>query len=272
MGRQIGMAAAVAGFTTTVRDVDPGAVTAAETDMRGWLDGRVAKGRLSAEQAADAGGRIRFTTELEEPAAHADLVIEAATEKLDVKRAIFTDLDRLTPDHAILATNSSTLGSSAVADATGRPDRVCNLHFFNPALVMRAVENVRNEHTSDETVATVSAVVRALGKSPVLLTREVPGFVANRLLAAVRNEALELYADGVASFEDIDVAARDALGHPMGPFELMDLVGIDVSYLIRQAAFEQSGDPQDLPHPLVTAKYEAGEYGRKTGKGWYDHD
>ncbi|GGC99697.1 3-hydroxybutyryl-CoA dehydrogenase [Tersicoccus solisilvae] len=271
MGRQIGMAAAVAGFTTTVRDVDPDAVTAAETDMRRWLEGRVVKGRLTAAQAADAGERIRFTTELEGPAAGADLVIEAATERLDVKRAIFAELDRLTPPHAVLATNSSTLGSSTVADATGRPDRVCNLHFFNPALVMRAVEIVRNEHTSDETVATVTEVARAMGKTPVLLTREIPGFVANRLMAAVREEALALYADGIASFEDIDAAARDALGHPMGPFELMDLVGLDVSYLIRRAAFEQSGDPKDLPHPLLTAKYEAGEFGRKTGKGWYGY-
>ncbi|GAA1365318.1 3-hydroxybutyryl-CoA dehydrogenase [Arthrobacter rhombi] len=272
MGRQIGMAAAVAGFSTTVRDVDSDAVAAAEADMRRWIDGRVTKARLTAEQAADAWERIAFTTDLAGPASTADLVIEAATERLEIKRAIFAELDSLAPAHAILATNSSTLGSSTVADATGRPDQVCNMHFFNPALVMRAVEIVRNDQTSSETVDTVTEVARAMGKAPVLLNQEIPGFIANRLMGAVRDEALALLADGVSSLEDIDTAAKDALGHPMGPFELMDLVGLDVSYLIRQATYEQTGDPQDLPHPLLAEKFEAGDFGRKSGRGWYDYE
>jgi 3-hydroxybutyryl-CoA dehydrogenase len=272
MGRQIGMAAAAAGYTTTVRDVVPEAVSAAEQDMRTWLDGRIAKGRMDQATADAAWDRITFTTELEQPAAAADLVIEAATEKLDVKRAIFTELDRLAPDHAILATNSSTYGSSAVADATGRPEKVCNMHFFNPALVMKAVEIVRHDQTSDETVATVEAVARTMGKTPVLLNKEVPGFVANRLMGAVRTEALDLYSRGVASVEDIDTAAKTALGHPMGPFELMDLVGLDVTYLIRQATFELTGDESEKPHPLLEEKYQAGHFGRKTGQGWYSYD
>lgn len=272
MGRQIGMAAAVAGFTTAVRDVSADAIAAAESDMRRWLDGRIAKGRLTEAGAAEAWERLTFTTDLASATADGDLVIEAATERLDLKRAIFAELDALAPAHAILATNSSTLASSTVADATGRPEKVCNMHFFNPALVMRAVEIVRNPQTSDETVATVTEVARAMGKSPVLLNREIPGFVANRLMGAVRDEALALYAAGVASLEDIDTAAKDALGHPMGPFELMDLVGLDVTYLIREAAFAQTGNEKDLPHPLITAKYEAGEYGRKTGKGWYTYE
>ncbi|HRO31357.1 MULTISPECIES: 3-hydroxyacyl-CoA dehydrogenase family protein [Micrococcaceae] len=271
MGRQIGMAAAVAGFTTTVRDVAAEAVSAAEQDMRTWLDGRVAKGRMDQETADAAWERITFTTDLEPAITTADLVIEAATEKLDVKRSVFAELDRLAPPHAILATNSSTYGSSAVADATGRPEKVCNMHFFNPALVMKAVEVVRHASTSDETVATVEAVARAMGKVPVLLTKEVPGFVANRLMGAVRNEALDLYSQGVASVEDIDEAAKNALGHPMGPFELMDLVGLDVTYLIRQATYELTGDEAEKPHPLLEQKYRAGEFGRKTGKGWYSY-
>ncbi|QCU78838.1 3-hydroxyacyl-CoA dehydrogenase family protein [Citricoccus sp. SGAir0253] len=272
MGRQIGMAAAVAGYTTTVRDVDATAVAAAERDMRSWLDGRVAKGRMDQDAADAAWERIAFTTDLEPAITTADLVIEAATEKLDVKRAIFAELDRLAPKHAILATNSSTYGSSAVADATGRPDKVCNMHFFNPALVMKAVEVVRQERTSEDTVQAVAAVARAMGKVPVMLHQEVPGFVANRLMGALRDEALDLYAKGVASFEDIDEAARNALGHPMGPFELMDLVGLDVSYLIRQATYELTGDEAEKPHPLLEEKYRAGEYGRKTGQGWYRYD
>lgn len=272
MGRQIGMAAAVAGFTTTVRDVAAEAVSAAEQDMRTWLDSRVAKGRMDQETADAAWERITFTTDLEPAITMADLVIEAATEKLDVKRAIFTELDRLAPPHAILATNSSTYGSSAVADATGRPEKVCNMHFFNPALVMKAVEVVRHDGTSDDTVATVEAVARAMGKIPVLLNKEVPGFVANRLMGAVRTEALDLYSQGVASVEDIDEAAKNALGHPMGPFELMDLVGLDVTYLIRQATYELTGDESEKPHPLLEEKYRSGEFGRKTGKGWYSYE
>ncbi|WP_337446124.1 3-hydroxyacyl-CoA dehydrogenase family protein [Glutamicibacter nicotianae] len=271
MGRQIGMAAAVAGFAVAVYDINAGAVQDAEHDMRTWLDGRLAKGKMDAAAAAEAWKRIGFTSELAPAAATADLVIEAATEKLEVKKAIFRQLDELAPKHAILATNSSTLGSSAVAGSTGRPAQVCNMHFFNPALVMKAVEIVRHEQTSDQTVDTASSVVRAMGKSPILLNREIPGFIANRLMAAVRNEALSLLQAEVASVADIDAAAKDALGYPMGPFELMDLVGLDVSYLIRQAAYEQTGDAADLPHPLLQEKYEAGEFGRKTGKGWYDY-
>lgn len=272
MGRQIGMTAAVAGFAVTVRDVAGQAVAAAEQDMQSWLTGRVAKGRMDQATADAAWKRIAFTTELKPAITTADLVIEAATEKLDVKREVFAELDRFAPAHAVLTTNSSTYGSSAVADATGRPEKVCNLHFFNPALVMKAAEIVRHETTSDETVATVEAVARALGKVPIMLHREIPGFVANRLMGALRTEALELYERGIASFEDIDEAAKNALGHPMGPFELMDLVGLDVTYLIRQATHELTGDEAEKPHPLLEEKYRAGEFGRKTGQGWYRYE
>ena len=153
------------------------------------------------------------------------------------------------------------------------------MHFFNPALEMKAVEIVRHggtgadsTATSDATVATATAVVEAMGKQHVLLTKEVPGFVANRLLWAIRAEALDLVANDVASYQDIDAAAKTALGHPMGPFELMDLVGIDVTYDIRQAAYEITGDEKDKPHPLIAEKYAAGDYGRKTGKGWYSYE
>lgn len=279
MGRQIGMAAAVAGFTAAVQDVSAEAASAAEADMRSWLDGRVAKSRMTQSDADAAGSRIRFTTDLADAVGQADLVIEAATEKLEVKRSIFAQLGELAPAHAVLATNSSTYGSSEVAEASGRPAQVCNMHFFNPALVMKAVEIVRyggtgadSTATSDATVATATAVVEAMGKQHVLLTKEVPGFVANRLLWAIRAEALDLVANDVASYQDIDAAAKTALGHPMGPFELMDLVGIDVTYDIRQAAYEITGDEKDKPHPLIAEKYAAGDYGRKTGKGWYSYE
>ncbi|QGU05372.1 3-hydroxyacyl-CoA dehydrogenase family protein [Corynebacterium comes] len=271
MGRQIGMVAALGGFDAVVQDISADAVSQAEQAMKEWVDGRVAKGRLDAGQADAAWSRLRFTTDLREAVGDADLVIEAATEKLDIKRRVFAQIDELAPGHAILTTNSSTYGSSSVADATKRPEKVCNMHFFNPALVMKAVEVVRHPDTSDDTVDTVMAVARQMGKLPVLLNKEIPGFIANRLMGALRSEAIDLFEQGIASLEDIDVAAKSALGHPMGPFELMDLVGIDVTYLIREATFDMTGDEREKPHPLITEKYEAGEFGRKTGKGWYSY-
>ena len=272
MGRQIGMAAAVAGYDAVVQDISAEAVEAAEQDMRTWAAGRVTKGRMSQEDVDAALGRLRFTTDQADAVGDADLVIEAATERLDIKRQVFTQIDELAPEHAILATNSSTYGSSSVADATNRPEKVCNMHFFNPALVMKAVEVVRHEKTSDDTVDSVIAVIEKMGKHPVVLNAEIPGFIANRLMGAVRTEALNLVEQNIASIEDIDTAAKSALGHPMGPFELMDLDGLDVTYLIRKATFELTGDESEAPHPLITAKYEAGELGRKSGKGWYTYD
>lgn len=272
MGSQIGLACALGGCGSVVVDVSQEALERAGTELRGRLERMVEKGRLGREEADAAWGRLRLSTDLDAHAARADLVVEAATEKLEVKREIFARLDRLCPERTVLTTNSSTIGSSRVADATNRPDRVCNMHFFNPALVMACVEIVRHERTSERTLETVRRLCRRIGKSPVVLQREIPGFVANRLMGAVRSEALRLHADGIASIEDIDTAARSALGHPMGPFELMDLVGIDVTYLIRMAEYEQTGDEDALPHPAIVELYEAGRYGRKTGEGWYRYD
>ncbi|MCT1615654.1 3-hydroxyacyl-CoA dehydrogenase family protein [Kocuria indica] len=271
MGSQIAMVCALAGYDTDVVDIAQDAVDRAETQLHERMDRDVAKQRRTAEDVAAAFERLTFTTDRDGCAAQADVVIEAAVEDLGIKRKLFAELDRICPEHTILVTNSSNIVSSRVADATGRPEKVCNFHFFNPALVMQCVEVVPHEGTSRETVDTALELARSLGKQPVELKKEVPGFVANRLLGALRTEALKLYEDGVADFEDIDIAAKTALRHPMGPFELMDLVGIDVVHLIRLAEYEQTGDPASLPARSVREKYEAGEYGRKTGKGWYDY-
>lgn len=272
MGSQIALVSALAGYRTVLQDISFQALEAALASLRERMDRQVAKGRLKRAEADAALGRLRTVTSLEQAAPEADLVIEAATEKLETKQQIFAELDRLAPAHTILATNSSTLGSSMVAGATGRPEKVCNMHFFNPALVMKCVEVARHAHTSDETVHTVMELARTMGKSPVLLNREIPGFLANRMMGAIRDEALALYNAGIASIEDIDTAAKTALGHPMGPFELMDLVGLDVSYLIREATYQQTGDEKDLPHPALAELYAQGHYGRKTGRGWYTYD
>jgi len=272
MGSQIGMLCALAGFDATITDIDPAALDRAKAQLRQRMSRDIEHGRRVAGDVDAAFGRLTGTTDLAAAAAGADFVIEAAVEKLDVKRRLFADLDRAAPAHAILATNSSSIVSSRIADATGRPDRVCNVHFFNPALVMQCVEVVRGPECSDRTVDTAIELVRRLGKVPVLLKREIPGFIANRILNAVREEAIFLLENGVASVADIDTACRTALGYPMGPFELMDLTGIDIGYLTKKDRYAESGDPKDLPSKTVSALVERGELGRKTGRGWYDYD
>ncbi|MCM3578462.1 3-hydroxyacyl-CoA dehydrogenase family protein [Micrococcus luteus] len=271
MGSQIAAVSALAGYTTSLVDIQQKQLDQAREQLRQRLDRDVDKGRRDRGAVDEAWSRLALTTDRDRVAASADLVIEAAVEDLSVKRSIFADLDRVCPPHTLLVTNSSNIVSSRVADATGRPGKVCNLHFFNPALVMACVEIVPHEGTDPETVEAASAFVESLGKTPVKLKREVPGFLANRLLNALRREALDLYEGGVADFEDIDLAAKTALGHPMGPFELMDLVGIDVVHLIRLAEYEQTGDPAALPARSIREKYEAGDFGRKTGRGWYEY-
>ena len=272
MGSQIGMLCALAGFDATITDLQADALKRAKQQLRQRLTRDVEKGRRSGADVDAAFGRLSFSTDLLAAAASADFVLEAAVEKLDVKRRLFADLDRVAPPHAILATNSSSIVSSRIADATGRPDRVCNVHFFNPALVMTCVEVVRGPDTSGDTVETSIALARRLGKTPVVLDREIPGFIANRILGAVRDEAIFLLETGTASVQDIDTACRTALGYPMGPFELMDLTGIDIGYLTKQDRFAESGDPKDQPSKSVSALVERCELGRKTGRGWYDYD
>lgn len=271
MGRQIAMSAALAGYSTIIQDISADGLTAARTELEGWAASRVAKGKLEQGVADAALEKLGYSTDLDTAAATADFVIEAATERLDIKTSIFEKLGVLAPAHAILATNSSTLASSKVADATGRPAQVCNMHFFNPALVMKCVEVVRHEATSDSTVETTMELARRLGKEPVLINREVPGFIANRLMGAIQREALFLADQGIASIEDIDTTARTALGHPMGPFALMDMVGLDVIDFIAQATHAETGADEDAPNPRVASLVAEGKLGRKSGVGFYDY-
>ena len=271
MGSQIGMVAALAGYRVTVQDIAEDMLARAKEQLTARMQANVAKGRASQADADAALGRLSFSTDLAAAAADADFVIEAATERLELKQHIFTQLGELTPAHAILATNSSTLGSSKVAEASGRPEQVCNMHFFNPALVIKCVEVVRNEATSQATVDTTLELARRFGKEPVLINREIPGFVANRLMGAIQKEALALHAAGIATLEDIDTTAKTALGHPMGPFELMDMVGLDVIDFIAQATYAETNDDADRPDPAITNLVEQGRLGRKTGRGWYNY-
>ena len=271
MGRQIAMTAALAGYQTTVQDISQDMLDAASAEMRGWAESRVAKGKLEQATADAALANLVWETDLERAAANADFVIEAATERLDIKRGIFESLGSLAPQHAILATNSSTLGSSKVADASGRAEQVCNMHFFNPALVMKCVEVVRHESTSDNTVDVAMELARRMGKEPVLINREIPGFIANRVMGAINKESLFLYENGYASKEDIDGAIRTGLGHPMGPFELMDMVGLDVIDFIAQATYQETGAEEDKPNESISKLVAEGKFGRKSGEGFYEY-
>jgi 3-hydroxybutyryl-CoA dehydrogenase len=272
MGSQIAMVCALAGYDTTVTDVADEALDRATSQLHARLDRDVAKGRRTREDVDAAFARLTFSTDVDAAAAAADLVIEAALEKLEVKREVFARLDKIVPAHTILTTNSSAIMSSQLADATGRADRVANMHFFNPALVMRCVEVVGSSATSDATMEAVTELARSLGKEPVVLHKEIPGFVANRILGAVRDEAIFLLENGIATVEDIDTACRTALGYPMGPFELMDLTGIEIGYHAKLARHAVTGDPRDLPSRTVTELVERGDLGRKTGKGFYTYD
>lgn len=269
MGSQIAMVCANAGLTVTCTDLDQAALDRAEAMLRTRMDSNVVKGRITAEQRDAAFDRLTLTTERDTAARTADLVIEAAVEKLDVKRSLFAELTALVPESAILASNSSSFVPSSMASAVTHPGRFCNIHFFNPALAMKCVEVVRGPETTDETMAAATAFVEEIGKTPVVLEREIPGFVANRILGAVRDEALHLLEGGYADVEAIDTACRTALGYPMGPFELMDLTGIDIGYLVKKQRFAESGDPKDQPAETVARLVERGDLGRKTGRGWY---
>lgn len=271
MGHQISLLCAIHGYKTTCTDIIPDILKKAEKFADTYLPGRVEKGKMTREVAEQARKNISFTLDLREAVKDADYVIEAVVEVLDVKRKLFADLDGLAPAQAILATNSSAIVSSLIADATKRPSKVVNLHFFNPALVMKLVEVVKGPHVSDETAQISMALCRKLEKEPVLIKKEVEGFLLNRIFRVITREALWMLEMGIASAEDIDKACVYGAGHPMGPFRLMDLTGIDLNYIMAMERFRKTGEFADLPAPSVVEKYMKGHYGEKTGKGWYDY-
>ncbi|ASF38328.1 3-hydroxyacyl-CoA dehydrogenase [Halobacillus halophilus] len=272
MGHQIAMLGALAGFRTSLQDISNDSLAQAKDKLADIMDKWVAKDKISEAERNEAFSRLTFTTDLRDAASEADLVIEAVVEKLAVKREVFRKLDEIVPSHAILATNSSTIVSSLIADATSRPGSVCNMHFFFPPLVMDCVEVVKGEHTTDETAAVAMEVCEQMNRTAVLLQKEISGFIANRILFAIQKEAMSLYEGGYADFKDIDKITKKALHHPIGPFELMDLSGIDVGYYVMQQQYEETKDPNDKPSKTLTEKVEAGELGRKTGKGFYTYD
>jgi len=271
MGAQIAQQAALHDVEVVLQDKDEAQLGKARESNRGHLARRVEKGKLSQANAELALERVGTTMDLGQAVFEADFVIEAVFEDIEAKRAIFEAVDGLAPPDAILASNSSTIGISKLADVTRRPERCLNMHFFYPVLVMDLVEIVRGPKTSDDAVERAVALARQIGRTPVVLNKEIDGFIVNRILHAATQEAYRLLDADVASFEDIDIAVEKGLNWPMGPFRLGDFSGLDVTYNARLHMYRSTGDVRYKPSPQLEAKVTAGKLGRKTGEGWYTY-
>lgn len=269
MGSGIAEVCARAGFQVIVREVNEELLRKGLDRIRASMAKAVERGKLAASEMEAAWRRIRGTLSMEDFAA-CDLVIEAVVEEMGVKQAVFAELDRICPPHAVLASNTSSLSITALGGATRRPDKVIGLHFFNPAPVMPLLEIVVGLQTAEETVALGRALAERLNKT-VVVSKDRPGFIVNRLLIPYLLDAIRLLEEGVATMEDIDTAIRLGLSHPMGPFALMDFVGLDTLLLIADAMFEEFKDPRYAAPPLLRRMVAAGWLGRKSGRGFYTY-
>ena len=269
MGSGIAQVAAQAGLTVTVREVDQGFLDRGLGKIRKFLDGGVAKGKMTAAEAGAILSRIHGVTALEDLKG-SDLIVEAVTENLDLKREVFSTLDRACPPHTILSSNTSSLSITEMAAMTQRPDRFLGLHFFNPVPLMKLVEVVRTVRSSPETVEAGLEFARKLGKTPIL-AKDSPGFVVNLLLVPYLLEAIRALERGTARVEDIDTGMKLGCGYPMGPFTLLDFVGLDTTYSIANILFDEFKQPQYAAPTLLKRMVLAGYHGRKSGKGFYDY-
>lgn len=269
MGSGIVEVAARTGYEVIVRELTPDLLQKGLDHLDTSMRRAVERGKLDEAGRAAARGRIRGTTALADLAA-ADLVVEAVIERIDEKKTVLRDLDRLVPPETVLASNTSSLSITEMAAATGHPDRVVGLHFFNPVPVMPLVEIVRGLTTADATIQRVREFAQSLGKT-VVLARDTPGFIVNRLLVPYLLDAIRVLELGVASREDIDTAITLGLGHPMGPLTLLDFVGLDTTYYIAEAMFQEFKDARYAPPPLLKQMVLAGWWGRKSGRGFYEY-
>jgi 3-hydroxybutyryl-CoA dehydrogenase len=269
MGSGIAEIAARSGYDTIVREVDEGLLEKGIGRIRKSMDRAVDKGKMEAEDRDAALGRIRGTTSLDDLEA-ADLVVEAIVENLDAKKELFSALDRICPEHTILASNTSSLTVTGMAAATGRPDRFVGLHFFNPVPVMKLVEVVRTIATGQEAYEAALDFARQLGKEPIE-AKDASGFIVNRLLVPYMLDAIRSLEQGLGSIEDIDKGMVLGTGYPMGPFTLADFVGIDTLFRIAEIMYEEYAETRFAPPPLLRRMVTFGYHGRKSGKGFYDY-
>jgi 3-hydroxybutyryl-CoA dehydrogenase len=269
MGSGIAQVAAQAGFDTTVREVSDAVCTRARAGIEKQLNRAIEKGKLTPEARDAALGKLTFTTEVRD-LKDSDIVIEAVVEDLELKNRMWKELDGLCPPHTIFASNTSSLTIAAMASATTRADRMVGLHFFNPVPVMKLVEVVRTVTTSEETFARAFDFAKRLGKEPIA-AKDNSGFVVNLLLVPYLVDAINALERGVASVEDIDKGMMLGTGYPMGPFTLLDFVGLDTTYKIAEIMFDEYREKRYAPPPLLKRMVLAGMYGRKSGKGFYDY-
>ena len=269
MGHGIAHAAIAAGYATSLYDVSPAQLAKARAAIAAVIHKGVELGKVTADEATAMGGRLRLATVVADAVRDADIVIEAAPEKIDVKLSLFREVEAAAPAHAVLASNTSALSITEMAAVLANPSRMGGMHFFNPVHRMKLIEVVKALETSAETIAVMAAVSARMGKETVLV-KESPGFVTSRINAMIGNEAFYMLQEGVASARDIDKALKLGLNHPMGPFELVDLVGLDTRLSILQYLHQTLGE-KFRPCPLLEQHVREGRLGRKVGKGVYDY-
>jgi 3-hydroxybutyryl-CoA dehydrogenase len=270
MGAGIAQIALEAGHRVNLVDTRKEFVDRGVATVRGFLERKVAKGKLTQEECEQVLSRLHGFTDMEKGVAGAVMVVEAVFESLELKQEIFSNLDRWCPPETILASNTSTLPISKIASATQRPERVIGTHYFSPVPLMRLVEVVRGEHTSDAVAERTVELCKSFGKTPILI-QDVPGFIVNRFLCLLYNEAANLIHNGVASAEDIDAALKLGCNWPMGVTEIMDMAGVDVTLLALKAMYEMTGEERYKPSPLLEKMVAENRLGRKTGEGFYEH-
>ena len=269
MGSGITQVCAQSGYNVIVSEINDELLNKGRKSIDSVLSRSVDKGRISPQDKESTLARIKGTTDMGE-FSKCDLVIEAATEDMDIKKAIFAQLDKVCPKHTILATNTSVLSVINIAAATTRPDQVIGMHFSNPVPVLKLLEMVKTIATSETTVATAKNFGESIGRT-VVVTKDLPGFISNRIFTSFLLNAIRLVQEEIATPEDIDTVFRLGAGHPMGPLQTLDLIGIDTVYRGASAMYEELKDPQYAPPPLMRRMVAAGWLGRKTGKGFYTY-
>jgi 3-hydroxybutyryl-CoA dehydrogenase len=270
MGNGIAHVFAQCGYAVNLIDVKQEMLDKAMATIAKNMDRQVSKGSLTEDQKGESLGRIRCFTQLADGVASADLVVEAATENLDIKLNIFKQLDALTPSHCVLASNTSSISISKIGSVTSRPEKVIGMHFMNPVPVMKLVEVIEGFKTDKQVTTDIIALSKALGKVPAL-TQDYPGFIANRVLMPMINEAIGSLHEGVAGVEEIDTIMKLGMAHPMGPLQLADFIGLDVCLAILRVLHDGFGNPKYAPCPLLVNMVTAGDLGVKSGRGFYDY-
>ncbi len=271
MGNGIAQISSQIGCDVVMMDIEMRFIEGGMTSIDKFLSKSVEKGKMTAGEKDAVIGRIKGTTDMAD-LKDVDFVIEAVIEDVELKKRVFRNLDELVRPEVILATNTSSMSITEIAASTSRPDKVCGMHFFNPAPIMRLVEIIRGYATSDESIAIAKELAKKMGKVTVEVKKDSPGFIVNRIMIPHMIEAIKMVEEGIASIEDVDTAVKNGLNYPMGPFELMDLTGIDIAYFVTEYFYKELNKESKWVAPnLLKTMIRAGNLGRKTGSGWYSY-